>query len=325
MRMLYQIEQTFGKTLLPATLFQSATVEHLADEILKQGNGEAWPDVVRVQEQGSKTPIFFLHGDISGGGFYCRQLARDLGADQPFYALPPVELRNPLEDRPSIGDMAAAHLQTIRSVRPRGPYVIGGFCLGGLIGYEVARQLVAQGETVEQLLVIDARPRNRRLKMLRWLTAWMARWRGLDANRQLYFFCRWHYWLARADRFRNLTTRERAAGIWRRLRGRSGEPATQTVAAEEPTAWFDPRLDVPLVFLWATGGYEAKPYAGRMTLLLSSDLFGWARGGNPARDWRWLAPRLETEALAGRHLECITAHVGGLAETIRRRLETLGD
>ncbi len=325
MRMLYQIEQAFGKALLPATLFQRATVEHLADEILKHGDGEASPDVVRVQEHGSKTPIFFLHGDISGGGFYCRRLSRDLGTDQPFYALPPMELANPLEDRPSIEEMAAAHLQTIRSVRPQGPYVIGGFCLGGLIGYEVARQLAAQGETVERLLVIDARPRNARLKRLRWIAEWLGRKRGFDRNRQLYFFCRWYYWLARVDRFRSQTFRQRiGASLGRLSKSRkalaSGLEPTPVVG-EGPTAWFDPRLDVPLVFLWATGGYEARAYAGHMTLLLSSDLLDRTKGGNPVRKWRRLVPRLEMKTLAGRHLECITQHVGSLAQTIRRCLE----
>ncbi len=329
MRMLYQIEQAFGKTLLPATLFQRATVEHLAAEILKQGDGEQSPEVVRVQEQGAKTPIFFLHGDISGGGFYCRQLSRHLGADQPFYALPPVELRNPIEDRPSVEEMAAAHVQTIRSVRPHGPYVLGGFCLGGLIAYEVAQQLTSQGETVERLLVIDALPINRRLQFLRRMATRLGRWRGCDANRQLYLFCRWYYWLARADRFRKLTHRERAAGLWRRLRGSESASAPETepppaAAGDgegESVAWFDPLLDTPLVFLWAAGGYVVKPYAGRVTLLLSSDLQGGAEGGHPVREWRRVAPALEVETLAGQHLECITDHVGGLAQTIRRCLE----
>ncbi len=326
MRMLYQIEQNFGKTLLPATLFQRATVEHLANEILNHDDGEASPDVVRVQDQGTKTPIFFLHGDISGGGFYCRKLSRDLGPDQPFYALPPVELSNPLEDRPSVEEMAATHVKTIQSVRAHGPYVIGGFCMGGLIGYELARQLAAQGETVERLVIIDTEPRNRRLETLRRTAAWLGRTRGLDANRQLYFFCRWHYWLARVDRLRQLSVRQQAAAFWRRLHGRAENTAPATVSApvaeETATSWFDPRLDVPLVFLWAMGGYKAQPYAGQVALLLSSDLLDGPNGGSPARAWRLLAPRLETEALAGRHLECITEHVAGLAQTLRRCLQS---
>ena len=326
MRMLYQIEQSFGKALLPATLFQRATVEHLADEILRHADGEESPDVVKVQEEGTKPPIFFLHGDISGGGFYCRKLSRALGDEQPFYALPPVELKNPLEDRPSIEEMAAAHVGTIRSVRPHGPYIVGGFCLGGLIAYEVARQLSAQGDTVEQTLIIDARPRNRRLTRLRRMAEWLGCTRGYDVNRQLYFFCRWYYLLARADRFRRLTMRQRAAGFLRRLRpgnatARAGDQEEAPTGDPSPTAWFDPRTDVPLVFLWATGDYVAKSYAGRLTLLLSSDLVHGAEGSDPTRAWRRLVPRLTTVELTGRHLECITDHVADLAATVRRSLE----
>ena len=188
MRMLYQVEQAFGRTLLPSTLFQRATVEHLADEILKHEDPSGTREVVRIQESGSKTPIFYLHGDISGGGFYCVKLSQGLGPDQPFYALPPVELANPLTDRPTVEEMAAAHVATIRSVRPEGPYVIGGFCLGGLIAYEVARQLARQGASVERLLVIDADPEDRRLAALRRMVEFVARWRGLDTNRQLISF-----------------------------------------------------------------------------------------------------------------------------------------
>ena len=328
MRMLYQLEQAFGTALLPSTLFQLATVEHLADEILKQNGDSGTREVIRIQEGGAKTPIFYLHGDISGGGFYCIRLSRDLGPDQPFYALPPVELENPLEDRPTVEEMAAAHVRTIRSVRPQGPYVLGGFCLGGMIAYEVASQLERQGETVERLLVIDAGPDDRRLKALRRWVERAARWRGLDANRQLYLFCRWHYWLARWDRLRRLDPLVRRNAVFRRLgklfRRNPPAPVDATVippADETPTAWFDPRLDVPLVFLWAVGGYQVKDYHGKMTLLLSSDLIGGAEGGNPTDAWRKHVAKLEVAELVGNHLACITENGTELAGTIRRCLE----
>ena len=331
MRMLYQLEQAFGKALLPSTLFQRATVEHLADEILKQDSQAGPQDVICVNEAGAKTPIFYLHGDISGGGFYCVKLSEGLGLDQPFYALPPTEMENPLQDRPTVEEMAAAHVATIRSVRPHGPYVIGGFCLGGLIAYEVAGQLERQGETVERLLVIDADPHDRRLATLRRLVETVARWRRLDANRQLYLFCRWHYLLARWDRFRRLDFGTRRAAFSRKLshllRRRSGRVAAPTtitkVAAAEvdtATAWFDPRLDVPLVFLWAVGGYRTRTYGGPMTLLLSGDLIDGAEGGNPTRAWQRYVLNLEVTALAGNHLACITEHVADLAHTVRRCL-----
>ena len=334
MRMLYQLEQAFGKALLPSTLFQRATVEHLADEILRHGDDSGSREVVRVQENGSKTPIFYLHGDISGGGFYCVKLSQGLGPDQPFYALPPTELANPLEDRPTVEQMATAHVRTIRSVRAHGPYIVGGFCLGGLIAYEVACQLEREGQTVERLLVIDADPYDRRLAALRRAVEFAARWRGLDANRQLYLFCRWHYWLARWDRFRRLDFGTRRAAFSRKLTGllqRRPTAASITpqsvvtpLPADHPTAWFDPRLDVPLVFLWAVGGYRAKTYAGDMTLLLSSDLIEGAEGGNPTKAWRSYVPNLEVVGLAGNHLACITEHVAELAKSIGCRQENKG-
>ncbi len=326
MRMLYRLEQTCGKVLLPATLFRSATVEHLADEILKHDGEIGTREIVPLRTTGGKTPIFYLHGDISGGGFYCVKLSRDLGSEQPFYALPPVEVDDPLEDRPTIEGMAAAHVATIRAARPHGPYIIGGFCLGGVIAYEVARLLESQGETVEHLLVIDAGPQDRRLAMLRRGLERVGRWRGLDRNRQLYLFCRLYYLLARWDRFRRLGLRAQFSALFRRFRKwmrRDAPVATDPLASvqeEAPTAWFDARLDVPLVFLWALGGYRAGPYAGATTLLLSSDLIRGAEGGNPAPAWRRYVRKLEVMELAGDHLACITEHVSGLAATIRRTL-----
>src|SRR5262249_53386312 len=104
-----------------------------------------------------RTPFFMLSGDLTGGGFYCRRLASTLGPSQPVYVIPPVA---PTDDEglATIEGMAAGHLRDIRGAQPRGPYRLGGFCAGGLIAYEMARQLRAQGETVELLLLVDTSP-----------------------------------------------------------------------------------------------------------------------------------------------------------------------
>src|SRR5213078_1541204 len=108
----------------------------------------------RVQAGGSRRPLFFLHGDWAGGGFYCIDLSHDLGADQPFYILEPYKF-NDLPIPPSFEAMAAAHIDSLRTVQPEGPYLLGGFCNGGLMAYEIARQLHEQGETVDLLVMID--------------------------------------------------------------------------------------------------------------------------------------------------------------------------
>ncbi len=327
MRMLYRIEQVCGKALLPATLFQEATIEHLAVEALRRDDAGPAPEILALQESGTKTPIFFLHGDLTGGGFYCLKLSRRLGTDQPFYALPPLDVSE-YAALPEIGTIAAAQLQTIRTVQPHGPYVLGGFCLGGLTAFEIARQLEAQGETVERLLIIDATVRNRRLKTLRRWVERIGRWRGFDQQRQIASFSRWHFLFARLERWLLMETQEkwdvasrRVKNRWQRLLWRFWPPPDQGGGSASASEWFDPRWNVPLVFLWATGGYTPEPYHGAATLLLSSDLANGKGEEDAPREWRKRVSSLETHELAGSHLACITEHVDGLAESVRHCLE----
>src|SRR5262249_44369193 len=98
-------------------------------------------------------PFFLLHGDWSGEvPFYCFTLARRLGSAQPFYALDTYKYKNPAAPL-TLEGIAAAHLQSMRAIQPEGPYLLGGFCSGAYLAYEVARQLQAQGQKVELLVL----------------------------------------------------------------------------------------------------------------------------------------------------------------------------
>src|SRR5256714_1154199 len=159
-QMAARVEQVCGKKLPLAALYAGATIEHLTDVLVKEEETGTTKEsgsparVVAVQAGGSKRPFFFLHGDWYGGGFYCLNLARGLGPDQPFYVLEPYEF-----DRggtpPAFEEMAAAHIEAMRAVQPEGPYLLGGFCNGGLVAYEMARQLHAQGQVVNLLALMD--------------------------------------------------------------------------------------------------------------------------------------------------------------------------
>jgi len=84
-------------------------------------------------------------------------LAHSVVKDQPFYALQSQGLdgrRSPLK---RIEDMASLYIREIKTVQPAGPYRLGGMCLGGVIAYEMAQQLVRLGEQVEFLGVLDTR------------------------------------------------------------------------------------------------------------------------------------------------------------------------
>ena len=67
-----RIEQAFGTRLALSTLFAKPTVEQLAEVLQEEDEGgEGKARVLPVQAQGSRTPFFFLHGDWTGGAFYC--------------------------------------------------------------------------------------------------------------------------------------------------------------------------------------------------------------------------------------------------------------
>ena len=91
-----------------------------------------------------------------GAGVYTHALARCLDPDRPFYAVHLHGLDGPALPT-TVKAIAANRLQAVRDARPHGPYVLGGHCNGGLIALEMARQLRAEGERVEAVVMIDTR------------------------------------------------------------------------------------------------------------------------------------------------------------------------
>ncbi|MBV9706300.1 MAG: hypothetical protein JO125_02690 [Chloroflexi bacterium] len=121
---------------------------------IKAEAAERREHAVAVQTGGAKRPFFFLHGHWKGNAFYCFPLARALGSDQSFYALEPYRFDG-LQVPPPLETIAAAHLESLRAIQPEGPYLLGGFCNGALVAYEMARQLHAAEQTIDLLLLMD--------------------------------------------------------------------------------------------------------------------------------------------------------------------------
>jgi hypothetical protein len=85
-------------------------------------------------------------------------------------------------------------------------------------------------------------------------------------------------------------------------------------------AELEPEPDLPAAFRWASAGYRPAPYEGAVTLLLSEDVL--TRSGRILARWQRLAPQVKFQPLRGSHLECITAHVEGLAGKIELSLRS---
>jgi len=196
-RMRSMVQDRLKRDLSLRDLFRAPTIAGLA-RLLEQSSDQA-PDqpsdqpasaiVVEIQPYGSRTPFFAVHP--VGGNVLCyADLARELGVEQPFYGLQAPAPALQLDPVATFEQMADLYIQAMRSVQPSGPYQLGGWSLGGLLAWEIARQLTDQGETVALLALIDTYPVNKATKdktsedfdVLRWFAGDMARLLGKDAD-----------------------------------------------------------------------------------------------------------------------------------------------
>jgi len=84
-------------------------------------------------------------------------LAKYLGPDQPCYGLQARGVEDGQDPHTRIEDMAATYIQAMQTVQPAGPYLLGGWSMGGVVAFEMAQQLHAQGQSVALLALLDGR------------------------------------------------------------------------------------------------------------------------------------------------------------------------
>ena len=151
-----EIERETGLDVPLTALFADDTIAGLARALRDRPSG-ADATILAVNEDGTLPPLAFLHGDLNGGGFYSRSLAQALGSDQPVLVVQPHGVGNSAIPE-TIEAMAADRIRDLRTIAPHGPYVVGGYCNGAFVAFEMARQLRAQGAQVPAVVVIEARP-----------------------------------------------------------------------------------------------------------------------------------------------------------------------
>ena len=151
------IRKTFNRDIPLVTLFQKATIGQVAELLEQSPRESSHQTMVPIQPEGSGAPFFCVHP--VGGNVLCyASLADELGRDRPFYGLqspvPDPQKKNFL----NIEQMASLYIEEVRKVRPYGPYLLGGWSMGGLVAFEMARQFVAAGDAVDLLAMIDTYP-----------------------------------------------------------------------------------------------------------------------------------------------------------------------
>jgi FkbH-like protein len=157
--LLSRIANDLGRNLPITTIVEAPTIRDLAARMLGESNRDTPLVVLRP---GGSTRLFLVH-EGEGETLLYRGLARRLSPDVAVFGLMPKTFDGIPLAHATIEQMAAHYVDAIRSVQERGPYYLGGLCVGGTIAFEMAAQLEAVGETVALVALFDsASPTARR-------------------------------------------------------------------------------------------------------------------------------------------------------------------
>jgi amino acid adenylation domain-containing protein len=327
-RLFARIEKKLGKRLPLATLFQAPTVAQLAT-IMESGpqnnSTPAWSSLVEIQSgrsesapkypsaastpATSKPPFFCVHA-LGGTVLEYYDLARHLGEDRPFYGLQSQGLDGKQPPHTRVEDMAAHYIKEMRERQPEGPYFIGGRSLGGMVAFEMAQQLKAQGETIGLLALLDTYPsgyaklfRNEKTfraalrRGLKRTKAHLVNLQSLSVNEGLSY-------LVKKVRF---APRKMKSQVWRRLY-QSYENFGRPL----------PRMlnDIKEINSLAVRKYVPQVYDGKVTLFWASE--DMRTSIDLVEGWRILAGGgIEVHEIPGSHLDIVKEpHVGELARKL---------
>lgn len=162
MNIISLIQDQFSIVLSIRKLFNCPTIDALAREIenmsstLSDSRSNLKPEnnIVPLKTTGKKTPLFLVH-PIGGSVFWYTLLRKYIDKDQPLYGIQDPGLdKNELIFK-NLEEMASAYIESIQTIQPNGPYLIGGASFGSTVAIEIAKQLQDQGEIVLSIISLD--------------------------------------------------------------------------------------------------------------------------------------------------------------------------
>ncbi|HZI11746.1 MAG TPA: alpha/beta fold hydrolase, partial [Myxococcus sp.] len=266
---------------------------------------------VPLRAEGSGTPVFLvppLGGEV---GPY-RELARRLGPHRPLYGLQAPGLDGGEPPLETVEALALRYVEAVRAVRPQGPYVLGGWSMGGAVAFEMARALERQGQRVELLVLLDSLARVDEApslapddaRLLAEMAMELARTAGVEST-------------LRPEGLEGLSVDAQLTVMARHAREEGWLPPE--VQASDLRAWYDVmRANLRAHLAWRPGDYEGRPVllvrAKDSQRELSVDAtYGWSRH---------VKARLRVEDVPGDHSSMLRApQVDTLAACLTKHLD----
>ncbi|HKS11281.1 MAG TPA: thioesterase domain-containing protein, partial [Pyrinomonadaceae bacterium] len=253
-----RIEERLGKRVQMAELFEDPTVEHLAGLIGHGKENLLQSLIVPLRPEGSQPPVFGPHA--SGGNVWCyKDIVQHIGADQPFFGIQPREPENGMAVyHTEIEAMAADYVQAVRGFQPVGPYWLTGWSMGGVIAFEMARQLQQQGQEIAMLALIDTGVPEAEESEYNW--AVLLSIFALDLGLPREFVDRGTAWVPQPQMVE-------LRKLWSEAR------RTKLVPTEMTLVEFRKLFDIFKIYANTTRRYKPEPYKGRINLFLPADDF----------------------------------------------------
>lgn len=151
------IRETWDVEIPISVLLRKGTIAELGHLVRSGGEAGSRTPVVTLREgEEGQSPLFLFHP--FGGTVFCYvELTRHLPEGRPVLAIEAPGIESEGEAEVMVESMAARYIDYIKEIQPTGPYALGGWCFGGVIAYEVAGQLRAEGAEIELIAAIDSR------------------------------------------------------------------------------------------------------------------------------------------------------------------------
>jgi acetoacetyl-CoA synthetase len=276
LELFHEIALACGRELPPVMIYHAPTITALA-AVLEESTTPRVPPLVQLKAGSREPPIFIAHG-LGGSVMDFFQIAKRMETPHAIYGLQAKGIDGADEPLGRIEDMARYSLDAVRQLQPHGPYLLVGFSLGGLVTLEMAQQLIAEGEKIGLLAMLDSYPHVSHLSLGQRVRLW---------------------------------TRQTWRRLARRLQWLGVRAPYETTVEVSPSPSLQHFRDTSYV---ALERYQPRFYPGKISFVRAAIPTDFP--ADPVAVWSHLAQELELKTVPGDHLGIMTTHFEGLASAI---------